>query len=173
MNQQMSDQELQELIRRQISSVPSPFVQLPQVPAAGGMPRMINPSMVTDWTQQPYTMPAPVGSYNPFALRGTGLLPVIAGTVPVSNVPLYPRAWELAQAAASSGDGGGGGFSFGDRTGMGIFSTFGGFGMGGPNYFDAGGGNGDNNPGPDAFGGLNGMAGDPSGMGAAGGGVYA
>jgi hypothetical protein len=170
MNQQMIDQELQELIRRQISSVPSPFVQLPQVPAAGGMPRMIDPSMVTDWTQQPYTMPAPVGSYNPFALRGTGLLPVITGNAPISDVPPYPRAWELA--AASGGrdddDGGGFGFGFGNQPGMGIFNNFGGFGM----NFNSEGGN-SVGGGSGAFGGQNGMAGDPSGMGAAGGGIYA
>jgi hypothetical protein len=127
MNQQMSDQELQELIRRQISSVPSPFVQLPQVPAAGGMPRMIDPSMVTDWTSQPYSMPAAVGSFNPFELRGAGLLTEGTGMMPASTVPLYP-ARVVRSKSSSKSSGGGGGYlgDFGHS-----FSGFGGEGFGG------------------------------------------
>jgi hypothetical protein len=83
---------------------------------------MIDPSMVTDWTSQPYSMPAAVGSFNPFALRGAGLLTEGTGMMPASTVPLYPAR---VVRSTSSGGGGGGGGGFG-----GIFSNqrSGGFG---------------------------------------------
>jgi hypothetical protein len=68
-----------------------------------------------DYTSQSFAMPAARGSFNPLALRGSGLLSVTGSAVLPNNVPMYENTWKVpdylapARVQTMQADGGGGG----------------------------------------------------------------
>jgi hypothetical protein len=84
--------------------------QAPMAPQS----RMYDPA-AADYTSQSFAMPAARGSFNPLALRGSGLLSVTGSAVLPNNVPMYENTWKVpdylapARVQAMQADGGGGG----------------------------------------------------------------
>ncbi len=93
----------------------------PMAAAPVAMPVATSANDVTDWASLPFAPPTPRGSFNPMALRGSGLLTEAGSAVLPNNVPMYENTWKvpdyLAPARvqamqASAGMGGGSGGSF-------------------------------------------------------------
>jgi hypothetical protein len=91
----------------------------PMAAAPVAMPVATSANDVTDWASLPFAPPTPRGSFNPMALRGSGLLSETGSAVLPNNVPMYENTWKVPdylaparvqamQAAGVYGNGGGG-----------------------------------------------------------------